>query len=430
MSVAAASSSVHAVEQALFFVLLQLIVIIAVARVAGELARRAGQPRAVGEILAGLVLGPSLLAQVAPEVSSYVFHSIPSLPVNMISQIGLILLMFQIGMDFDFGHLTDKRNRKAVSYVSLACIGLPFGLGFAIGQLSASWLAPGINPFAYSLFVATALSITAVPVLGRIMMEYNLTHTHIGAIAISAAAVNDVVGWILLAIISAVAASQFSLGNTLTQLGLFVVYIAACWWLVRPLLRWMLKRVDFSRGMPGDLMALMLALVFISGLATYKLGIFAIFGGFMLGVLVHDHKEFVAAWKKSVGQFVLVFFLPVFFTYTGLRTDIAGLDSLTLWAWCLLILAAAMAGKLIGAYIGARLAGLSPYQASTIGVLMNTRALMELIVLNVGYDAGVIPGSVFAMLVIMAVATTIMTGPALRSQLPRMGHAVPAGIDA
>jgi Kef-type K+ transport system membrane component KefB len=429
---AVAANSVHQVEQTLFFVLLQFILIIGAARVAGEMARKIGQPRAVGEIIAGLVLGPSLFGQLFPGLSDYLFHSVSSLPINIISQVGLILLMFQIGMDFEFSHLKARNNRQAVALVSVSCIVLPFGLGLLMGYLSAPYLAPNIPLLPYCLFVGTALSITAVPILGRIMMEYNLTQTHVGAIAISAAAVNDVVGWILLAVISALSTSQFSVWSTLAQLGLIGVYIVICLLVIRPLLQHIIRRFDLSGDapIPGTLLAIMLMFIFGSGMATFKLGIFAIFGGFMLGVLVHDQSQLVAKWKASVGNFVTVFFLPIFFTYTGLRTNISGLDSLSLWGWCLLMVAAAVFGKMAGAYTGARISGLSVPQSGTIGVLMNTRALMELIVLNVGLDAGFIPQNVFTMLVIMAVVSTIMTGPGLRSQLPRMGHLVPAGIDA
>lgn len=426
-----ATSSVHLVENTLFFVLLQLIVIIVIARVAGQVARKMGQPRAVGEMVAGLILGPSLFGHFFPEISEFLFHSVSPLPISIISQIGLILLMFQIGMSFDFSHLTDQKNRRAVSWISVTSIALPFALGFGLGQWSAPYLASGIAPMPYSLFVGIAFSITAVPILGRIMAEFGLTQTHVGAIAISAAAVNDVVGWLLLAVISALSLAQFSLVNTLAQLGLLAIYVAVCWLVVRPLLRRLINRSDLTQNrLPGDLMAAILAVTFISSIATFKIGIFAIFGGFMMGVLVHDMPEFVALWKKSVGDFVMVFFLPIFFTYTGLRTNIAGLDTSSLWTWCLIFILGAMVGKLGGAYFGARMAGLDKYQSSTIGILMNTRALMELIVLNIGYDLGFIPRNVFTMLVVMAIATTIMTGPALRNMLPKMGHRIPVGIDA
>ncbi len=428
---AAAAASVHKVEDLLFFVLLQLIIIIIAARLAGHAARKLGQPRAVGEIVAGLILGPSLFGHLFPEVSSFIFHGNSSIPITIISQIGLILLMFQIGMDFDFSHLRETKNRNAVTAISVASILFPFVLGFGIGQISAPHLAPGINPLAYSLFVGVALAITAVPILGRIMAEFDLTRTEIGAITISAAAINDVVGWLLLAVISSLSVAQFSIGQTMVQFGWLILYAAVCWIFVRPLLGWAINRSTFSNNrLPPNLTAFMLAVVFCSSMATYSIGIFSIFGGFVIGVLVHKYGKFVSAWKQNIGDFVLVFFLPIFFTYTGLRTNIAGLDTLTLWNWCAIIIVAATVGKFGGAYLGARTAGLNGHQASTIGIMMNTRALMELIVLNIGFDLGFIPENVFTMLVIMAVFSTVLTAPMLRRFLPRMGHLVPRGIDA
>lgn len=426
------AESVHSLEQTLFHILLQLILIIIVARVAGEAARRVGQPRAVGEIVAGLVLGPSLFGALFPGAAGWIFESVSNLPMHIVSQLGLILLMFQIGMDFEFAHLKAPRNRRAVAFISAACIALPFGLGVLIGWLSRPALAPGIPLLPYCLFLGTALSITAVPILGRIMREFDLTRTHVGAIAISSAAVNDVVGWILLAVITSMSTERFSLTDMLLQLGLLALYVVVCLTLVRPLIKRLITRYRARQGEPlsGTLMAIMLVAIFASGVATFQLGIFAIFGGFMMGVLVHDEPQFVERWKTSVGSFVTVFFLPIFFTFTGLRTNVAGLDSAGLWLWCAVMVGAAVFGKVFGAYAGARLAGLSRSQSGTIGVLMNTRALMELIVLNVGLNAGFIPPDVFTMLVVMAVSTTIMTGPGLRSLLPRMGHAIPRGIDA
>jgi Kef-type K+ transport system membrane component KefB len=421
----------HQVETTLFFVLLQLVVIILTARAAGNLARGVGQTRAVGEIVAGLLLGPSLLGRIYPDAFEYVFHSVSSTPISVISQVGLTLLMFQIGMDFEFAHLTEKRNRRAVSLISAATIILPFVFGMMLGQISAPYLAPGINPLPYSLFLGAALSITAVPILGRILMELDLTRTPLGAVVISSAAINDVMGWLALAVISALSLSQFSLAGTLIQVGWLLLYMACCWLAVRPLLKWVIARFDLSKDrLPPDLMAILLALVFVSGMCTFKIGIFSIFGGFMLGVLVHDNHRLAYLWKRGVGDFVLVFFLPIFFTYTGLRTNIAGLDTVPLWNWCAAIVFFAVLGKFGGGYLGARLSGLDRQEAGTVGILMNTRALMELIVVNIGYDLGFIPQNVFTMLVIMAIFTTVITAPMVRAALPKMGYAVPRGIDA
>ena len=431
MADALSAASTHHIEGFLFVVLLQLVVIILVARAGGSLARQLGQPRAVGEIVVGMMLGPSLFGLFFPEISDQIFHSVSSTPITIISQIGLILLMFQIGMDFDFSHLKDSRNRKAVSLIAFACLVLPFILGFALGKVTAASLAPATNPLPYALFLGTTLSITGMPILGRIMMEFNLTRTQVGAITISSAAINDVGGWLLLAVISSLSTESFSVAATVKQFALLGLYGLVFWYLVKPGLIWLISRFDVTRHyLPPNLMALMLVMIFVSGMLTYKIGIFAIFGGFLVGVLVHEQSAFAEAWKKFVGTFVLVFFLPVFFTYTGLRTDITGLNTLALWQWCMVITLAACIGKFGGAYLGARIAGLDSRESSTIAIMMNTRALMALIVLNIGFDLGFIPQQLFTMLVIMAVFTTLITAPVLRHLLEKMGHVMPQGIDA
>ena len=413
----------HAVENLLFFTLLQLVIILLAARLGGSLARRLGQARVVGEIVVGLLLGPSLFGALAPDTFHFVFHSVSSTPVTIMSQIGLILLMFQIGLDFDFSHLRERENAKAVVLVATLGLIVPFLLGLAVGWTSHAALAPQVNVLGYTLFLATALSITAVPVLGRIMMEFGLTRTPMGVITITAAAINDVVGWVTLAVITALTLSAFSFSDMLRNLGWLLAYMVLCWWGLRPALRWLLARyashAAHAADLPQTLLAILLALIFMSAMVTYKIGIFAIFGGFMLGVLLHDEHTFVTAWKAKIADFVSVFFLPIFFTYTGLRTNIGALDSGHLWLWCLIILAVATVGKFGGCYLGARWAGRPPTESRIIGVMMNTRALMELIVINVGYDLGVIPPSVFTMLVIMAVVSTLVTAPALRLWLPR-----------
>ncbi|MBI4582898.1 MAG: cation:proton antiporter [Planctomycetes bacterium] len=420
-------SSVHKTEELVFFVLLQLIAILGAARAGGQLARWLKQPQVVGEIFAGLLLGPSLFGKLFPGFFTTVFQSVSAEPLTVLSQIGLVLLMFQIGLDFDFSHLREARNRRAVILVSIAGIAVPFGLGLVLAQCSHGFLAAEKSWLGYLLFMATALSITAIPILGRIMMELELTTTRLGAIAISAAAVNDIAGWLLLAAISALAAASFSPGDTLVKIVLLLGYFSLCWWAVKPLLRWLIRRFEVSASrLPQNFLSILLAIIFLSALATYELGIFAIFGGFAMGVLVYDQEEFVKAWKQRIAPFVTIFFLPIFFTYTGLRTDIYGLDSPAMWGWCAAVIAAATLGKFGGCYAAARWSGLSRLEAGCIGVMMNTRALMELVVVNVGLDLGVIPPPVFTMLVLMAILSTVMTAPILRLWLPRMGHAIPA----
>jgi Kef-type K+ transport system membrane component KefB len=424
-------SSVHQTETLLFSILLQLIVMIAAARAGNQILRRFGQPGVIGEIVAGLLLGPSLFGHFFPEASAALFGAKASAPITIISQIGLVLLMFQIGTDFEFGHLGRPKNRNGAIGIAAASVCVPFALGFGIGQFSAPYLAPSIDALTYSLFCGVGLAITAVPILGRILREFDLTRTEIGVVAISAAAANDVIGWVLLAGISAYAASHFSAGAIGWQVGGILALAAFSWFVLRRFVHWLLAKIPVVDGhVPPNLMTVVVCLIFVMGICTYKLGIFTIFGGFLAGLLFHHEKKFVEAWRAQIGKFVLVFFLPVFFTYTGLRTNILGLSSASDWQWLALILGAAILGKIIPVYVASRFSGFTHQESTILGSLMNTRALMELIVLNIGFDLGFIPQNVFTMLVIMAVVTTIMTGPLLRLLLPRAGYAIPVGVEA
>jgi len=419
----------HKTEALLFFTLLQLTVIVLAARIGGGLALRIGQTAAAGEIIVGILLGPSLFGLLAPELFQYVFHSGAPEPMQMLSQIGLVLLMFQIGLEFDFSHLSESRNRKAMLWVAAASLLAPFALGYGIGHISAPILSPSAHPVASALFIATAFSITALPILGRIMMEFDMTRTPIGVIAISAAAINDVIGWLLLALITTLTLSNFDAPSFALKVALVLVFFAVSWFAVRPLMKRILHRCDARSGaLTNNLLGIVLAAIFLSAMTTYQLGIFAIFGGFMMGVLLHDEHAFVSTWRKRISPFVMVFFLPIFFTYTGLRTNIGGLDSASAWAWCVLIVALATLGKFGGAYLAARVAGLSHMESKILGVMMNTRALMELIVINVGFDLGVISQQMFTILVIMAIFSTVITSPLLRRWLPRIGIPIPPSV--
>jgi Kef-type K+ transport system membrane component KefB len=425
------TASVHQTEQLLVSTLLQLIIMIGAARIMNIVFRRLKQPGVIGEIVAGLLLGPSLFGHFFPAASLSLFGPTASPPIVIISQIGLSLLMFQIGADFEFGHLKTRRNRRATFLVALVSVLVPCMLGMMIGRASAATLAPATDPLIYSLFCGVALAITAVPILGRILREYGLTRSEIGVVAISAAAINDVVGWVMLAGVSAYATARFSLSQMAIQIGGLVLLIILLWTVLRPLADRLLRTLPIrDRQLPPNLMAIILCLIFTLGICTYELGIFTIFGGFAAGLLFHRHTNFVEAWRRQIGQFVLVFFLPVFFTFTGLRTNILGLTTAEDLGWLGIILAAAILGKIVPVYIAGRLSGFARHEAAILGSLMNTRALMELIVLNIGYDLGFIPVGIFTMLVIMAVITTIMTGPILKILLPRAGYRIPAGVEA
>jgi Kef-type K+ transport system membrane component KefB len=405
----------HKNELLVFYTLLELTIIVLAGRLGGAVARRFGQSAAVGEIIIGILLGPSLFGWLSPRAFDFVFHTAPPEPLQVLSSLGLVLLMFQIGLEFDFAHLRQSTNLAAVVRVSVACLVLPFAAGFALGlAMTPAGASQGVR-IDLALFVATAFSITALPILGRMMIELGLERSKLGVIAVTAAAVNDVVGWLLLALITALAVSDFDARRWGLRIGLVALFMLVSIKGVRPLLKAAVRRSDPRGGkMSANLLGGMLGVIFMGAMISSAIGIFAIFGGFLMGVMLFDEPELVTAWRARVGDFVTVFFLPIFFTYTGLRTYIGGLDTAADWGWCLAVAGLATISKLAGAYWAARRSGFDHSESAMIGFMMNTRALMELIVINVGFDLGVISQKLFTMLVIMAIASTVMTTPALR----------------
>ena len=402
------------IESILLIVLLQLTVIIGAARVAGLIFRRFGQPSVCGEIAAGLILGPSLFGRFFPELSKQIFNPSVNPIFSIVSQIGLVLLMFLIGLEFEFGHL--KQNRRAAVMVSGAGILLPFGLGLWLGHYMHAQLGLTTNVMFFSLFMATAMSITAIPILGRIMIELQLNRTVIGSLTITSAAIDDAAGWILLALVTAISQSNFDPWKFTTMIAGVLAFAAVMFLVVRPLMiRWVTRR-----GLTLNTLAVLLIAIFLCAIATNIIGIFSIFGAFLLGAVLYDQTEFVTAVRAKLSDFVTAFFLPIFFTYTGLRTDIGTMTGAELWTLCGLVVLAATVGKFGGCTMAARWNGFSWRDSSMIGIMMNTRALMELIVINIGYDLGVIPRSVFFMLVFMAIFTTYITAPILRRIAPEL----------
>lgn len=400
-------------EHFLLTVLVQLVVILAAARIGGWLFRRLGQPQVCGEIAAGLILGPSVFGQFFPRAFSAVFEGGVGQAFSMFSQVGLILLLFLVGLEFDFGHL--RRVGKRALSVSAAGIVLPFTLGLLTARLAYPAVGAGIEERGFALFVATAMSITALPILGRILLEFNLPRTPLGVLTITAAALDDAAGWIILATITAIVRANFEPFRAALMVVEVLFYAFTMIYLVRPfLLRWICSmRSKAQTELSMTSLTIILVLVLLSALATNLIGIFSIFGGFMMGAILSDQSDFRAAVSQRMKDFTTVFFLPVFFTYTGLRTEVGVMRGLHLWALFALVVVAAVVGKFGGCAAAARLAGFGWRDACAVGVLMNTRALMELVVVNVGLDFGLIPKTVFFMLVMMAVVTTYMTAPIL-----------------
>jgi Kef-type K+ transport system membrane component KefB len=395
-------------------VLIQLAVIIGFARLGGIAARRLGQPVVCGEIAAGLILGPSVLGNLLPGVSAEIFSSDTGEAFTALSELGLVLLLFLIGIDFDFQHLKAHKGKPFV--VSAVGVSLPFALGLGVGLLIHSEVAPDIDRLTFALFIALTLSITALPILGRILIEFGLNRAPLGVLTITSAALDEAVGWILLALVTSIATTGADWGRVGLMMVETIGFAVFLFVIARPLLkRWARSAVRRGGGVLGlNDLAVLLVLLLGSGLVTHEIGIFAIFGSFMLGAVFHDETEFRQAVLTKLNDFVTVFFLPIFFTYTGLRTDIGTMSGALLWAMCGPVVAAGIAGKLGGCTIAARATGLPWRDSYMVGVLMNARALMALIVINVGLTAGILNSTAFFMLVTMAVITTFMTAPLLR----------------
>lgn len=418
-------------ELLLVSVLLQLIVMIGAARVMNIVFQRLGQPGVVGEIVAGLLLGPSLLGHFCPGLTAQLFGAKPSAAIVILSQIGLILLMFQIGMGFEFGRLRRGRAGRAVLAVATVSIAVPLASGIALGYASHALFAASIPTPVYALFCGVAVAITAVPILGRILVAYGLAQNEMGVIAISAAALNDIIGWVLLGVVSALATASFVPMDFAWQLAGIAIFVLVCFFILRPAAGTLLRAMPLRNGdIPPTLMTITLVCVFALGICTFQLGIFGIFGGFVAGLLVHHDQAFATAWRRQVGGFVMIFFLPIFFTFTGLHTNVLGLTGVTDWIWTLIFVLVSIASKILPVMAATIACRYTAWEGLLTGVLMNTRALMELIVLTIGLETGFLPQKVFTMLVIMAVLTTVMTGPLLTLTMARIGLPVSKRFEA
>jgi K+:H+ antiporter len=399
-------------QSPLTILLLQVIVIVGAARVLGSLFLKIGQPSVIGEMVAGILLGPSLLGLVAPGVQTFLFPSSSMGALRLLSQIGVILFLFVVGIELDVGHL--RRKADATVLVSHASILVPFFLGTVTALLLYRSLAPEGVPFsAFALFMGIAMSITAFPVLARIIEERRLSGSSLGSTAIACAAVDDVTAWCLLAVVIAIVRADGLAGSLLTVV-LTLAFIAAMLFAVKPRVERMLgARAVGPNGSVG-LLAGIFSFVFASALFTELIGIHALFGAFLAGVCMPASSGLRQFLRERLETFSSVLLLPLFFAFTGLRTQIGLLDNWWSWLVCLGIIAIAIAGKLGGSMLAARWTGMDWGDSFSLGALMNTRGLVELIVLNLGYDLGILSPRIFAMLVLMALITTFMTGPLLQ----------------
>lgn len=401
----------HNLTHPLAILLAQIITIVVVARIFGFLFKRLGQPAVIGEIIAGIVLGPTVLGHYFPGFSEGLFPESSLGNLKFLSQFGLILFMFVIGMELDLKVLRNKAHDAVV--ISHASIILPFALGLGLAYFIYTTFAPeGVQFLSFGLFMGIAMSITAFPVLARIVQERGLQKTRLGTVVITCAAADDITAWCLLAaVIAIVKAGSFV--SSLYIMALAALYVWAMLKVVRPFLSRIGNLYHTRESLSKSMVAVFFITLLLSAWATEIIGIHALFGAFMAGAIMPENQKFRSLFIEKVEDIAVVLLLPLFFVFTGLRTQIGLLNEPHLWqvtGWIILV---AVVGKFVGSAAAARFVGQSWKDSLTIGALMNTRGLMELVVLNIGYDLGVLTPEIFAMMVLMALATTFMTGPAL-----------------
>jgi Kef-type K+ transport system membrane component KefB len=404
-------SMLHNLHHPLAILLAQIITIILVARFFGWVFRKIGQPSVIGEIIAGIVLGPSLLGLYFPEFSLTLFPLDSLGNLQFLSQIGLILFMYVIGMELDLKVLQNKAKDAIV--ISHASIIFPFALGIGLAYFVYYSFAPeGVAFLPFALFMGIAMSITAFPVLARIVQERGIHKTKVGAIVITCAAADDITAWCLLAaVIAIVKAGTFI--SSLYIIGMSIAYVVAMLFIVKPFLKKIGELYATKDSLNKPVVAIFFLTLIISSYTTEIIGIHALFGAFMTGVIMPDITKFRNLFIDKVEDVSVILLLPLFFVFTGLRTQIGLLNDPYIWKVTGFIILVAVVGKFLGSAVAAKFVGQTWKDSLTIGALMNTRGLMELIVLNIGLDLKVITPEVFTMMVIMALVTTFMTGPTL-----------------
>lgn len=393
-------------------VLLALVVIILCARGLAWACRRIDQPPVVGEMIAGILLGPSLLGQVLPTTFNYLFPTQMEPYLSVLANIGVILYMFLVGVELDTSLLRDRTHTSvATSHASIVA-------PFLLGSTMALWLYPmystsNVRFVVFALFMGVSMSVTAFPVLARVVSERGMQQDPLGATALACAAVDDVTAWCLFALVVAVARAQGQ--KSLITLALTGGFILAVFLLVRPGAIWLAKRHQQRRKTGQSSIVIACITLLLAALTTQWIGIHALFGAFLVGAVIPHDSPLAKDIKQKFEDLVLILFVPIFFAFTGLRTQIGLVHGLGDWTICVAIIAVASLGKFGGGTVAAKLTGLNWQDAASLGILMNTRGLMELIVLNVGLDLGVLSPTLFAMFVLMAIVTTVATTPVLQA---------------
>ncbi|MBS1598021.1 MAG: cation:proton antiporter [Bacteroidetes bacterium] len=391
--------------------LLQIIVIILCTRFFGFIFKKIGQPAVIGEIVAGIVLGPSLLGLFFPGISNFIFPADSLNNLQFLSQVGLILFMFVIGLEVDI-RVIRKQAFDAV-IISHASIIIPYALGMGLSFFLYKQFAPEhISFLSFALFMGIAMSITAFPVLARIIRDRGMTKSKLGVMALTCAASDDVTAWCILAVLVAIIKAGSSV-SALFTIGLVIFYIVVMLIIVRPIMQKIQMRYEKNKTMSKTMMAIVFIVLLLSAYATETIGIHALFGAFLAGMIMPQDALFRKIITDKIEDVSIVLLLPLFFVFTGLRTQIGLLNDMSLWIVFGCILLAAVLGKFGGSALAARIVGQSWQDSLSIGALMNTRGLMELVVLNIGYDLGILSPQIFAMMVLMALLTTFMTNPAM-----------------
>lgn len=396
----------------LLHVLLALLVVIVTARLVGLLFKRLQQPPVIGEVIAGIMLGPSLLGRLSPEAYAYLLPPSVAPYFGVLAQVGVILFMFLVGLELDTDSL--RRGTHATVAISHASIVAPF----LLGSLLALWIYPLLStsdvPFqVFALFLGVSMSVTAFPVLARILTDRGMQKTPLGVVSLTCAAIDDVTAWCLLAFVVSVVQAQAggALSTTLLTLG----YIAFVIVVVRPLAVRLAAAVDRRGRLTQGVIAILVVGLLASALVTELIGIHAVFGAFLIGAVIPSRSVIARELTHRLEDLVIVLLLPAFFAFTGMRTQIGLVDGAFEWLLCGVIVLVACAGKFGGTLAAARFTGLPWRESAALGILMNTRGLMELVVLNIGLDLKVLSPKLFAMMVLMAVITTLMTTPVLHS---------------
>jgi Kef-type K+ transport system membrane component KefB len=397
------------VSNALFHVLLALAAVVITGRLLGAVLRSVGQPAVIGEVVAGILLGPSLLGRVAPNLAASILPLTVAPFLNVVAQLGVILYMFLVGLELNGERL--RHRAHATVATSHASIVAPFVLGSVLAlQLYPRLATSDVSFTSFALFIGVAMSITAFPVLARILTDHGMASTELGTVALTCAAADDVTAWCLLAFVVGIV--QARVEDALIVVTLTAAFIAVMFVIVRPILARLVARSG-DRIPTQQVCAVTLAGLLLAALTTERIGIHAVFGAFLFGAVIPHDSQLARLLKQRMEDLVTILLLPAFFAYTGMRTEVGLVSGASEWTMVALIILVATVGKFGGTYVAARFTGMGWRHAASLGILMNTRGLMELIVLNIGLDLAVISPKLFTMMVLMALATTVATTPVL-----------------